>query len=120
MKTEILKLRIGEEELGEWKKKAGEAGLSLSEWIRRRCELEARMQGQAEGTAWVANPPKEVELIRHVEGSDNSDLPRVPDDSVLERGAVSDGGFFGKPAYQEHSRSCQCGVCGFAREAGLK
>ena len=93
MKTEVLKLRIGEEELGEWKKKAEAASLTMSGWVRQKCNADE---------------------------NSNPDVPRVPDDSVLERGAVGDGGFFGKPAYQEHPRSCQCGVCGFAREAGLK
>jgi len=50
----------------------------------------------------------------------SEDVPRVRELSVGARGADESGGFFGPPAYQEHAKSCHCGVCEFARGAGLK
>ncbi len=32
-----INLRVDPEELGDWVRQSGEAGLSLSEWVRRRC-----------------------------------------------------------------------------------
>jgi hypothetical protein len=93
MKKKLISLKIDETDHEEWKRKAEEANRGLSDWIRMKCNADE---------------------------NDKADVPRVPDRSVLEGSTVGDGGFFGKPAYQEHSRSCQCGVCNFAREAGVK
>jgi hypothetical protein len=36
--TEVIKIRVGEEEAESWRRQAAEAGLSISAWVRRRCE----------------------------------------------------------------------------------
>jgi hypothetical protein len=35
--TEIVKLRVAGEDLRRWEREAARAGVSLSEWIRARC-----------------------------------------------------------------------------------
>jgi len=50
-----LKIRLSEEELGRWRKKAADGGVTLSEWVRKQCNdvadgiaIELRMSGPRE------------------------------------------------------------------------
>lgn len=99
----VLSLKLEDEERLAWNEKAKAVGLTLSAWIRKKCNEEPA--------------PKESDEVAAVQS-----VRAVRDPAVLERGSVSAGGvgMFDEPAYKSHSRSCGCGPCNFARGAGLK
>jgi len=90
MKPHVLQIRLTDEQYELMKKKADEAGEAVSETARRM----------------LFEEPTVVDA--------------TPITDKIGKVAPEPANFWGRPAYQEHSRSCQCGVCAFAREAGLK
>jgi len=112
MKRPQINLRLDVEEQARWQKSAAEAGLSVSEWIRRRCNAEPRVADS------VLREVREVTRA-HIAGEEaNTNVPRVADRSVLERGSISGPGYEPAGAWKPpaNDKTCQCGVCQFRRE----
>lgn len=101
-----LTIRVEVCDLAEWEKKAKLRGLSISEWIRRRCNEDGPSQ-----------PEGKRDEKRH-----SQNVRRSKDVSVGERSVSVSGGAprMDEPEYKSHPKNCSCFLCNAARTAGLK
>ena len=94
-------MRIDGGELEDWKAHAELSGLSVAEWVRRRCSERGEL-AERQGTGLLNQPPTGVA------------------GSTPALSAKSSPTNFNEPAYKSHEKDCRCGVCDFARKAGVK
>ena len=85
------KLRMEAEELERWKAEAEASGMKLAAWIREKCN-------------------------HTVEKEAGTEVPKAVIPKEEPRATFWDN----TPIHRQHDKSCQCGVCDFARKAGMK
>src|SRR6266849_7959432 len=115
-------IRVEEVDLKEWVRAAHVVGMTISEWARRGLNAYAAGDGKnlrgirpddlARRSTPAPGPPA-VDTDRSVPPPAGD--PAGP--AQPEPASVAPEPAFAKP---EHPADCQCGVCDFAREAGLK
>jgi hypothetical protein len=140
MPPTTLKFRLDSVQLERWRLQAKQAGVPLSEWIRKRCDEEpARLETvlKIREQLQELSPPKvaddNFDEVREQDnsGSATQDVPGDRNLRVVRRSAAAAAPAPRTPDAQPslplsgvstdaHPRDCRCRVCEFARDAGVK
>ena len=119
MKGEKIYIRLSDGEKDAWAEKARAVGLSLSEWIRKRCGDGLPSEGGAtaggvgrkkvRGVERISVPPVQGEVLRDSGGEDRPDIrPEAARDvgEVLDGPGSSLRQGLGKPAPKKKMKLC--------------
>lgn len=109
MRKVPIQIRVDQADLREWQRKAAEAGKSVSEWIRERCNQDAGLSGDngvrlVRRRAVDACPTERIEAYRPIVEPQNPEADEVPE--ALEQKRK------GKQCKHGVSKSWHCWQCG--------